>query len=144
MLCPDQLHLIAHICSTLLVHISFLLMKLLGCHNAHGRYDQSSSAHKVRIAFPSSRFDSPLLTCQKGEGGSLHGCSVQQARAHAARPEACEHPRGVGPVGGALPCDVGQEVDTTGACWLLLCQLCDGLMVQPKRFAYLWTGMLHE
>ena len=46
-------------------------------------------------------------TCKEGEGSALHGSPVEQARAHAARPEPRDHPRGVGPVGGALPSDVG-------------------------------------
>lgn len=78
-----------------------------------------------------------LLTCQKGEGGSLHGCPVQQPRPHAAGPQPRQYPRGVGPVRGALPCNVGQEVDPTGPCRLLLCQLGDCLVIQPKGFAHL-------
>ena len=31
-------------------------------------------------------------TCKEREGGAFHGSSVQQARAHAARPEPRDHP----------------------------------------------------
>lgn len=79
------------------------------------------------------------VTCKEGEGGALHGSSIQQAWAHATRPEPCDHPRGVGPVGGTLPCDVGQEVHSMAAGWLLLCQRCDSLVIQPKRLPHLQT-----
>lgn len=78
-------------------------------------------------------------TCKEGEGGPLHGSSVEQARAHAARPEPGDHPRGVGPIGGALPCDVGQEVHSLAPGCLLLCQCCDGLVIHTEGLAHLHT-----
>ena len=80
------------------------------------------------------------LAIKKGEGGSFQGSSVKPTRLQGTRPEPCKNAIRVWPVGRALSCEEGQEIDTLCSRLFFGCQVCDLPMVHAECFSCLQSS----